>query len=246
MQMALPVRRAEKEAFSGLSANALKLIAIVSMAIQHFTIKFMSSQSADYYFLVALGKITAPVMCYFIAEGFHYTHNRKRYLGRLLLFALISHVPHALAFGFPVWEFWKYTSVMWSLALGLAALMIYAHKEWNTALRITGIIVCCILSYPGNWNCVAVIWILGFGIFRDNRLKKWIVFCLGVLVSLLEYFFISNDGFLLSYLAFLLPVILLNLYNGQRGKSTRFIQKFFYWFYPAHLLVIYFIMAFSK
>lgn len=241
MKMALQCRQVEAETveFCGLTANALKMIAVFAMAVQHFTIKFMSSQSSAYFLLVALGKVTAPVMCFFIAEGFYYTRNRKRYLVRLFLFALLSHVPHALAFGFPVWKFWKYTSVMWSLTLGLAALMIYDHKSWNKWLRAFGILTCCLLSYPGNWNCVAVIWILGFGIFRNDPVKKWSVFLLGIGINIVEFFVIENDGFLLSNLAFLLPVLLLCTYNGQRGQNSRWIRNFFYWFYPVHLLFIY-------
>ena len=117
--------------------------------------------------------------------------------------------------------------------------MIYHQRQWRLWQRILGILGCCVLAYPGNWNCVAVIWILGFGIFRDEPVKKWSVFFFGVLVNILEYFIIENDGNLLSNLAFVFPVLLLSLYNGQRGNSSRWVQKFFYWFYPLHLLLIY-------
>lgn len=243
MKMAVTYRQADAVQLNGLTANTLKEIALFAMAVQHFAVKFLSPQSPGYLPLVLVGEITAPIMCYFIAEGFYYTHSRKRYLGRLLLFALLSHVPHALAFGFPVWQFWKYTSVMWSLSLGLGALMIYDRKTWSPWLRALGILGCCILSYPGNWNCVAVIWILGFGIFRDDPAKKWTVYLLGIGVNILEFFIIENDGFLLSNLALLVPMLLLSTYNGQRGKSSRWTRDFFYWFYPVHLLAIYAVEA---
>lgn len=128
--------------------------------------------------------------------------------------------------------------------MGLAALMIYDHKSWGKGVRVLAIIACCILSYPGNWNCVAVIWILGFGVFREDPVKKWCVFLVGIGVNIMEYFLIENDGFLLSNLAFLLPMLLLSMYNGKRGLSNRYIQMIFYWFYPIHLLLIYMIRAF--
>lgn len=223
----------------GLNANMLKLIAIAAMAVQHVTIKFVPGDTLLSYFLISVGKITAPIMCFFIAEGYFHTGNRRRYLKRLFLFSLVSHVPHALAFGLPVWMFWKYTSVMWSLTLGLAALMIYYHSQWSKWLRFLGILGCCILAYPGNWNCVAVIWILGFGIFRDKPAKKWAVFLLGIAGNIIEFFVVDNESFLLSNLAFLVPALLLNQYNGQYGRKNKLVQRFFYWFYPAHLLLIY-------
>ncbi len=224
---------------SGLSANTLKLIAVAAMILQHCAILFLSHETATYILFCSLGKITAPVMSYFIAEGFHYTHDRKGYLKRLFIFALISHIPHALAFGFPIWMFWKYTSVMWSHTMGLTALMIFYHRQWSKPLRILGILACCALSYPGNWNCVVVIWILGFGIFRDQPVKKWVMFLLGILVNVLEFFIIETDGALITNVAFILPVLLLTQYNGQRGKTSLWIKRFFYWSYPIHLLVIY-------
>ena len=112
--------------------------------------------------------ITAPIMCFFIAEGYYHTHSRRKYLQRLLLGAVISHVPHALACGFPVGELWWYTSVMWSLFLGLLTLIVYEKKEIAWIWRMAFVGLCCILAYPGNWNFVAVIWIWGFGVFRDQ------------------------------------------------------------------------------
>lgn len=243
MDMTLRRGQVQTAAFCGLTATALKMIAVLAMVLQHFAIKFMDSQSAAYFLFLSLGKITAPIMCYFIAEGYHFTHDRKRYLGRLFLFALLSHIPHALVFGVSAWQFWKSTSVMWSLTLGMIALIIFNHKELNLWVRILAILGCCVLSYPGNWNCVAIIWILGFGIFRNSPVKKWGIYLLGVAVNILEFFIVENDGFLLAKAAYILPVLLLSLYNGQRGNASRGVQKFFYWFYPVHLILIFIIQT---
>ena len=54
---------------------------------------------------------------------------------RLLILALLSHVPHALAFGFSPLVFWRVTSVMWCHLLGLIALTVVKktqiHWLWN-------------------------------------------------------------------------------------------------------------------
>lgn len=86
---------------AGLNSNTLKLLAVVAMICQHVTIFFIPTTNPWYYPLFCFGMITAPIMCFFIAEGYYHTHSRRKYLERLLLGAVISHVPHALACGFP-------------------------------------------------------------------------------------------------------------------------------------------------
>ena len=46
-----------------------------------------------------IGRLTAPIMWYFVAEGYHYTHDVKKYAGRLFLLALISHFAYNFCFG---------------------------------------------------------------------------------------------------------------------------------------------------
>ena len=68
-------------------------------------------------------------MCFFIAEGFQHTSNFRRYLGRLLLAALLSHVPYTLCFNFHPLRVWTATSIMWSLFLGLLTLALWQRTQ---------------------------------------------------------------------------------------------------------------------
>lgn len=208
----------------GLNSNSLKLLAVIAMICQHSAIFFMHAEGLAYYLLFCFGMLTAPIMCYFIAEGYHHTHDLKRYMGRLLLGALISHVPHALACGFPILEFWKYTSVMWSLFLGLLALSIWERKSIHWFWRLALVGLCCILAYPGNWNFVAVIWIVGFGAFRDQPVKKWGAFLFGWLIHVALFFVVSTNGTLWTRFAVLAAIPILLLYNGQRGRKSKLFQ----------------------
>ena len=81
-----------------LNSNAIKLIAIVAMTIDHIAWAVYPGYSTEPGAIVMhiIGRITCPIMCYCIAEGFHYTHDVKKYTLRLLIFALISHVPYML------------------------------------------------------------------------------------------------------------------------------------------------------
>lgn len=54
---------------AGLNSNTLKLLAVVAMICQHVTIFFIPTTNPWYDPLFCFGMITAPIMCFFIAEG---------------------------------------------------------------------------------------------------------------------------------------------------------------------------------
>ena len=86
----------------GFNANQIKVLAIGTMVLDHGASVLLETSSWEWC-LRLLGRLTAPVMCFFIAEGYHHTSNLKKYMGRLLLLAVISHVPFHLCFGQDVW-----------------------------------------------------------------------------------------------------------------------------------------------
>lgn len=86
-----------------LNSNALKIIAVTAMIVDHATFWLLSSDSALYVILRIFGRFAAPIMCYLIAEGYFHTSNKKKYCKRLFIFALISHYPYILysSFAYP-------------------------------------------------------------------------------------------------------------------------------------------------
>ena len=107
----------------GLSANALKTIAIIAMTIDHTAWTVWPDKERVWYIMLfhIIGRLTAPVMWFFVAEGCHYTHDRKKYLMRLFVFAVISHFAYCFAFGMDyiprVNALFDSTSVIWGLFL---------------------------------------------------------------------------------------------------------------------------------
>ena len=103
-----------------LNSNQLKIIAVCAMIFDHllWVIKPGYEKEIIYLILHTFGRIVAPIFCFFIAEGAHYTKNRKRYLARLLVFSVISHFAYCFAFGInfiPLSNgtFFNQTSIMW-------------------------------------------------------------------------------------------------------------------------------------
>ncbi len=80
-----------------LNRNHLKYIVIILMLFDHICF-FLPSHNPIRIFVSNISCIVAPTMALFIAEGYHYTSDLKKYMGRLLLFAVISYIPYILFF----------------------------------------------------------------------------------------------------------------------------------------------------
>lgn len=231
-----------------LTANKLKIIAIIAMFFDHFFAIFLAHNTIIGLASRTPGRIAAPIICYFIAEGYHYTSNREKYILRLLIFAAISHIPYILLFGF---TFFQATSIIWGLAMGLIALT--AVKSDKLPLLIKPIVVaaCCALALTANWNYVAVLWIVAFGLFYGNFNRQILAFCaVGIVFHLIPTYLNFgpiHEGYPHWYqLGIFLAIPLLALYNGKLGRKSKIISWSFYVFYPGHLLLIYLLDRFTS
>ena len=113
-----------------IKIQEIKLIAIIAMTVDHLTWTFMPGYSKEWWVILlhVIGRLTAPIMWYFIAEGYHYTRNVKKYAGRLFMLAFLSHFAYNFCFGISFIPFensvFNQTGVVWSLAWGLVLLHI--------------------------------------------------------------------------------------------------------------------------
>ena len=114
----------------GLSSLQLKLIAVVSMVIDHIVkylpLKWSAGTRPLYWVLLVIGRLAFPIFAFLIAEGAVKTRNIRLYLLRLGIFALISEVPYDLMSQrhFP---YWGHQNVFLTLFLGLLAV---AGYQW--------------------------------------------------------------------------------------------------------------------
>ncbi len=223
----------------GLTSNVLKLFAVICMIVQHIAILFIPSDGIVKTLMIMAGAFTAPIMCFFVAEGYYRTSNLKKYALRLLIGAVISHVPHALAFGHGVWDVFHATSVMWPLFLGLVSLAVWENNNIHLLLRCAILMVCAVLSYPGNFNCIAILWILSFGVFRGDKVKQSLAFFASCVLHYAQSFVITpgNPAWYRFIPLLVLPMVF--LYNGQRGRKSNLIKYGYYIIYPLHLIILY-------
>ena len=97
-------------------------------------------------------------MCYFIAEGYHYTKNIHKYTKRLFVFAFLSHFAYVFAsMDFLDWtsfipfyhgKLLNQTSVMWSLAWGLVMLRVVSSQKIKSNLTKV-----CLVIQIGRASC---------------------------------------------------------------------------------------------
>ena len=228
-----------------LNSNHLKIIAIIAMTIDHIADLLYPGMPNIFISNVMhiIGRLTAPIMFFFICEGYHYTKDVKKYISRLFIFALISHFAYCFAFGinfipFSTGNIFNQTSIMWTLAWAVVALHIVHGKnnlkEWQKWLLI---ILINLITFSSDFSRIAVMTIL-FMYDRRGNLKSQMISMMAwlSLYALISYLFVSKTYGLIAMTAILVYPLLKN-YNGQRGK-VKWLKWFFYLYYPLHLIII--------
>ena len=229
----------------GLTGNVLKWIAIITMLIDHTAVALIQNgifQSRTisltqeqwqgwyrfYWVMRYIGRLGFPIFCFLLVEGFYYTHNVKKYMLRLGIFALISEVPFDFAL-FRHFIYPAYQNVYFTLFIGITTLYGLRYfsgtESKNRILRVVclcgGLGVAYVLRT--DYDMFGVLLIVVLYLFREKAI--WRDFAAGVVLLLSSLVEITG----------LLAFIPMHLYNGQRGRQMKY---FFYIFYPAHLLVL--------
>lgn len=240
----------------GLSGSTLKLIAIITMFIDHtgavilgrmlITRTYINTQVRTvpvmdygalydvYHLMRSIGRIAFPIFCFLLVEGFSRTRDAKKYALRLGIFALVSEVPFDLAFKARFLEL-RYQNVFFTLFLGLLTMMAVnwvSHRVWARNQNLQGLI-CFMLG-----GMIVVIGCLVAHFLHTDYAARGVL-CVMVLYLTRRWKPVQMLSGALSFLwempapAAFLPVI---FYNGKRGLRLKYV---FYAFYPVHLLFLY-------
>lgn len=230
------------------NGNQLKFFAIIAMTIDHVACVLWPQIPTYRYewWIIALhliGRLTAPIMWFMVAEGYHHTRNVKKYVSRLFIFAIISHFSYNFAFGIPFIPFktgfFNQTSVMWSLAWAVVLLIIHDKERCRLPFFVKFLLtlVICAITFPSDWSSIAVLAIVYINKNYGN-LKKQIIAMMGtILMYSIVWFFCIDKVYAFVQLGVIIVWPFMANYNGQRGK-WKGMKWFFYLYYPLHLVLV--------
>ncbi len=225
-----------------MSAFVLKIIAMVTMIIDHMSVVFLQDNLTLLRIGRSIGRLAFPIFCFLIVEGYHHTKNVWKYMLRLLIFAVISEVPFdMMADGkFAAWENFN---VLWTLLFGLLAITLVdllKQKFYPMQMGIYTILSCIVIFATGlgaeflgtDYGMFGVVVILIMFFARGHVLVMAAGFAI---VSIFYYQWNVTPYF--AIFAFI-PIY---FYNGKKGPDDK---KLFYLVYPVHMAILGFVNMF--
>lgn len=247
-----------------MSAFVLKLIAIVSMLIDHTAHIFQTEITAVspwlYIALRAVGRLAFPLFAFGVAEGASKTHSGKKYLIRMLVFAMISQIPFSLMLGVRVPDlsfklfgraigFSTEMSVMVTLFLGLALCLSLKENRPLAAAAVLAFAYLADITVGMDYGFLGVLFVLA--LYYAKRSKPGLIAVIlifsaavhsGTLISAAKLI-LGRGGIkpssivmgLVYIAATALAAIPVMLYNGKRGPKTGI---WAYLVYPVHMAAL--------
>ena len=217
-----------------LSGSALKVIAMVTMVIDHVgghladhsivLFSLGNYQIRPFLLMRIIGRMAFPIFAFLLAEGFFHTRSRLKYGVSLLVFALISEIPWNLEHG-GNWFHPSTQNVFFTLLLGFLGMCAAEYLKKEPALMLVGILLFGVLAdtLRADYGFKGYVFIMLMYALREHEVLR-------ILPSAL----LAQPWF--SMTAFI-PI---SLYNGKRGFIKGKVLKYtFYAIYPVHIFVIY-------
>lgn len=231
------------------TSMSLHIMAMLFMLCDHLWATVVPGND----WMTCVGRIGYPIFAFLIVEGYFHTHNLRKYVGRLFVFAVLSEIPFNLMMGsriiYPIHQ-----NVLWTFLIGIGLI------HWNERSRKKGKILrrslvgvsSVILAYVLGILTMVDYYhagILTVLVFYFCRGRKWWNFA-GQLILLYyinveilrgyayEINVFGNTHFLIRQGFALLALIPIWLYRGKQGPHNKALQYFYYAFYPVHMLVL--------
>ena len=231
------------------TSMSLHIMAMVFMLCDHLWGTVIPGRD----WLTCIGRLTYPIFAFLLVEGYFHTSNLKKYLLRLLVFALLSEIPFNLAMG-STWFYPIHQNVLWTFLISL--LMIHMNERAKASGKLWRRIVTIPLSLAlggllglvtfVDYHHAGVFMVLAFYFFRGRNWWNYLLQFLAMyyinieILSGFSYQFqlLGNTIFFPRQGLALLALIPIWLYRGKQGPHNKLLQYMYYAFYPAHLLIL--------
>lgn len=220
---------------TNMDTNFLKLIAIISMVFDHMGSAFFP----EYRMFRWIGRLAFPIFCYCMTVGLLYTHDAKKYLIRLAVFALISQPFYVLGKEYQnIWEYLTNLNIFFTLFISLLAMWGFKERKWW--LFLTGVLAVSLFNF--DYGFTGILLMLIFYLCRQKPALGAVLYVLSYIPA--AFFGSSLDdpnawiigGTALGFEIFAL--LALPLIFARTSFKPNIPKWFFYAFYPAHLGVI--------
>ena len=218
-----------------MSSFVIKMIAVICMLCDHAS----DALIGHFTFLNVIGRIAFPIFAFQISEGYIHTHDLKKYFLRMGIFAMLSQIPFTLFTSLISNQF--SLNIFFTLLLGLLAILLYDKIK----IKVIGLALVGAIAYLGellhvDYGYWGVLVIFAFYLFKSSKVFTSIAYFLLVLLKYLPNLLASNFDIryiclFIGTFAAILPIL---LYQNKQGKKMKY---FLYFFYPVHLLILYFI-----
>ncbi len=232
-----------------LTSFTLHILGMIFMLCDHLWATLIPGNE----WLTCVGRLTFPIFAFMTVEGYFHTKDFKKYLKRMLFFAILSEIPFNLTYS-GMWFYPIHQNVLWTFILALLCMRTIdnvkkKHQSWKAILFIAlyiGLFCLASLLTMVDYYHYGLLTVLVFYFFRGS--KWWqrlgqlagMVWINGYMVKGLTYSFtLFGLDFNIGQQVFAIPAILLIwCYHGKQGLHNKFIQYLFYAFYPGHLLIL--------
>lgn len=213
-------------------------------------------------YIMYIGRLAAPIFIYCIAQGFAHTSNVRRYVGRVLLTAVIAQVPYTL---FDLAEMrvlgvegdWRETglNILFTLALALCVLRAHQELKRRGLVLLSPLVVAAAswfaawLNMEGGKGYILLAWVYYVTRTRPRR-QRALLYIPAVMLSRRGLVLWVAESLGTEALSGALRNCLLNVLgnyfgmlvtladNGGKGRAGKGFQRFCYAFYPAHFAVL--------
>jgi hypothetical protein len=207
-------------------SDYLKIVAMVTMAIDHIAFYFLPYSSTSYIIMRMVGRLAFPIFAYYIAMGYKNTSDLNRYILRMGIFALIAQIP----FYFFVHKIF-YLNVMFTFTFALIMLKLFDKKNY---LWFALIFLADFLKM--DYGAYGLIMVLIFHVFSEEKIKMYVYLLILTLVynslDVLQYGAFNIRMYTQVLCVMALPLIYTDF------PTIRINKYISYLFYPVHIGII--------
>lgn len=192
--------------------SILKVIAAITMILDHIGLIFFPEVEV----FRIIGRLSLPLFAYCIAEGYKHTKSIKKYLIRVLIFAVVAQIPYSILFGTRL-------NILFAFAFSLS--LLFLKDKYNRWVYLFILPAATLNIEYGIYSILLVI------IFNEFQDKKQTMISAFAAITIL-YCITQNS---IIQLAAIFALYLIKYLKNYRVKLPKYA---FYALYPVQWIIL--------